>query len=55
MISIARLALPPCSISLSQGDPHAQPSLESLATQTKILLCTFVYLCGITLAWLVDM
>lgn len=29
--------------------------LNHLPLKQKILLCTLVYLCGITLAWLVDM
>lgn len=28
--------------------------LNRLPLKQKILLCTFAYLCGITLAWLVD-
>ncbi len=29
--------------------------LNRLPLKQKILLCTFAYLCGITLAWLVDL
>ena len=54
MISIDRRKRRACCLFPTQEISMLSRRLNALPLKQKLLLCLFAYLCGITLAWLVD-
>ena len=54
MIGFKRPGRRACCLFPTQETRMLSRRLNALPLKQKVLLCLFAYLCGITLAWLVD-